>query len=163
MNKQLRKLIVIAWVGSSLIACKKELKDIGTPGSKVEGIQASWVLKKCVHVDEQSLTKEAANITRYFSNGPKLPHITFNDTLYTVDTVGLGINFFNSTSGSWRFDNDNFPSKIFFTPIDAAPFEFKLNGPIRPQDNLKFTKQVSNSCKGAETLIMSYNLEFLRK
>lgn len=154
---------MIVWVGSSLFACKKEIKEIGTPGSKKEGIQASWQLMKCVHVDEQSLTKEAANITRYFSDGAKMPNITFKDTLYTVDTVGLSINFFNSTAGSWRFDNDNFPSKIFFTPVDAAPFEFKLNGPIRPQDNLKFTKQVMHSCKGAETLIMSYNLEFLRK
>lgn len=162
MNKN-SKLIGMVLLALGVFACKKDLKDIGTPGSKVEGIQASWEMSKCVHVDEVSLVKESANITGYFTKGSKLPNISFKDSLYTVDTAGVVINFFNSTAGVWKFDNDNFPTKILFTPSDAMPFEFKLNGPIRPQDNLKFTKQVFTSCKGAQTHVMSYNLEFIRK
>jgi hypothetical protein len=77
--------------------------------------------------------------------------------------VGLKLNFFGTTSGTLAFDNAEFPSVIKFTPNDAAPFELKLNGPIRPQDNLKFTRPVKSSCKGAEKTVMSYNLEFVRK
>lgn len=92
-----------------------------------------------------------------------MPNITFTDSTYAVDTAGLKINFFNSTDGTWAFDNVSFPSKVIFTPTVGDKFEFKLNGPIRPQDNLKFTKPIYQSCKGKSTHVMSYNLEFVRK
>lgn len=163
MKTILKRLMILLALGSTLSACKKELKEIGNPASKVEGIQSSWVLKKSVQIDEVSLVKESANITSFFANGSTLPNITFGASTYSVDTVGLKINFFGTVSGTWAFDNNEFPSMIKFTPSDAAPFDLKLNGPIRPKDNLKFTRPIYTSCKGATTHVMSYNLEFVRK
>ncbi len=158
-----RNIAIMLILGSTLSACKKEIKEIGTPASKLEAIQASWQLLKAVQVDEVSLTRESANITSFFTGGANTPNITFSATTYSVDTVGLKLNFFGTTSGAWTFDNPEFPSVIKFTPNDAAPFELKLNGPIRPQDNLKFTRPINATCKGASKLVMSYNLEFVRK
>ncbi len=163
MKTIFRNIAIMLLIGSTLSACKKELKEIGTPASKLEAIQANWELLKAVQVDEVSLIRESANITSYFYNGVRRPNISFTATTYTIDTVGLSYNFFGSTSGTWAFDNVEFPSVIKFTPNDAAPFDFKLNGPIRPQDNLKFTRPVYTSCKGATKMVMSYNLEFERK
>ncbi len=146
----------------ALSACKKDIKEIGMPGSKVEGIKATWVLTKAVQVDELSLTKEAANIYGYFASSSKLPNITFTDTTYSVDTTGLDLNFFGAASGTWAFDDPEFPSTITFNPEGASSFELKLNGPIRPQDNLRLSKEVHKSCKGKATWAMSYNLEFKR-
>ncbi len=154
----LLSLAVVLLIG----ACKKDIKEIGLPGSKVEGIKASWVLTKAVQVDELSLTKEAANIYGYFSNSSKMPNITFTDSTYSVDTAGLELNFFVAPNGTWSFDDPEFPSTITFNPEGGSSFELKLNGPIRPQDNLRLSKEVHKSCKGKATWAMSYNLEFKR-
>lgn len=163
MKARLNTWLMAGLMATAIFACKKETKEIGAPASKVEGIKASWTLSKCVHVDEVSLIKESANITTFFAESGKMPNITFTDSTYAVDTAGLKINFFNSTDGTWAFDNVSFPSKVIFTPTVGDKFEFKLNGPIRPQDNLKFTKPIYQSCKGKNTHVMSYNLEFVRK
>ncbi len=155
--------IALACTFLMLGACKKDVKEIGMVASKVEGVKANWELSKAVQVDEQSLTKESANITGFFNKAGKLPNISFSDTTYTVDTAGLSFNFFGSASGTWKFDDQEFPSKITFTPNGGNAFDLKLNGPIRPQDNLRLSKEITHSCKGKATWVMSYNLEFTRK
>ncbi|MDZ4666595.1 MAG: DUF5004 domain-containing protein [bacterium] len=144
-------------------SCKKDLKEIGAPASKMEGMKASWVLTKAVQVDELSLTKESANVFRYFSGSATLPNIVFSDSTYSVDTVGLKLNFFGSSTGKWSFDNVSFPSKVNFRPDGSEPFTLKLGGPIRPQDNLRLSKEIKVNCKGDESLVMSYVMEFIRK
>lgn len=164
MKTNMKKTLYIAVAALLMVgACKKEMKELGAPASKVEGLLATWELNKAVQVDEQSLTKESANIFHYFSSSAKLPNITFLDSTYTVDTAGLSFNFFGGPSGSWKFDDVDYPSKITFTPDGGASFDLKLNGPIRPQDNLRLSKEVMHSCKGKSTWVMSYNVEFIRK
>ena len=85
---------------------------------------------------------------------------------FTVDTAGVSINFFGGTKGTWAFDNNNAPSSITFTPIDAAAFTLNLGGPIRPSDNLKISKLVKAPCKGdtdGPGAVMSFVLTFNRK
>jgi hypothetical protein len=161
---KMKNYIYILLVSTLLVgACKKETKEIGMPASKMEGIMADWQMSKAIQVDETSLTKESANIFAYFSKSMKLPNIKFTATTYTVDTVGLGFNLFGGASGTWAFDDVLYPSKITFTPDGGEAFDLKLNGPIRPQDNLKLSKEIYNSCKGKDTWVMSYNVEFIRK
>lgn len=161
----MKRIVFVAAACFMLVAaCKKETKDIGMPASKVEGIQANWVLNKAVQVDEQSLTKESANIFRFFERNGALPNISILDSTYTVDTTNLSFNFFGGASGKWRFDDPNFPSKVTFTPDGGGDaIVLKLNGPIRPQDNLKLSNEIYHSCKGKSTWVFSYNLEFIRK
>jgi hypothetical protein len=160
----MKKLVMMICAASLLMAaCKKDTKEIGVPASKMEGITSNWQLLKANQVDELSLTKEAVNIYGYFSTSVKLPNILFTDSTYSVDTTGLSYNFFGGAEGKWKFDDPEFPSTITFTPNGGNAFSLKLNGPIRPQDNLKLTKEVHKTCKGKATWVMSYNLEFTRK
>ncbi len=160
----MKKLILLSAIAAFMLnACKKEIKDLGAPSSKMEGIKANWVLSQAVQVDEKSLTRESSDITRYFVLGAKAPNISFTESNYTVDTVGLSLNFFGGTTGKWAFDDPKYPSKITFTPDGGTAFSLPLNGPIRPTDHLKFTKLINHVCKGDTALIMSYNLEFIRK
>lgn len=141
-------------------SCKSELKEIGSPSNKVDGIKSSWVLSKCVQIDEKSLTKEYADVTRFFTSGNKLPNITFSDSTYTVDTSGLSFNYFGGPSGKWQFDNNDYPTKVTFKPDGGSSFDILLNGPTRTSDPLlKFKKTIS--CSGSS--IFTYNIEFTRK
>ena len=163
MNMNNKIIVGLAIVGMLIVSCKKDVKEIGAPASKMEGIKASWILTKAVQVDELSLTKESANIYGFFSRSSNLPNIMFSDSTYSVDTVGLKLNFFGGVSGKWAFDNPLYPAKISFQPDGGTPFTLKLGGPIRPQDNLRITKEIMVSCKGEEELVMSYVMEFMRK
>lgn len=160
------KAIIIASIFIGFMACKKEIKDIGTPSSKVEGLQATWKLTSCSMIDELSLTKEAIKMGDVFTKNPVnvLPNIKFETVAgirkYTVDTTNLLINFFQNPTGTWNFDNDEFPTTIQFVPDGGTAFELPLGGPIRTVDSvLKLRKSVY--CGGE--LKFSYVLEFERK
>ena len=112
MNMNNKIIVGLAIVGLMIASCKKDVKEIGAPASKMEGIKASWILTKAVQVDELSLTKESANVYSFFSSSSNLPNIVFSDSTYTVDTVGLKLNFFGGVSGKWAFDNPLYPAKI---------------------------------------------------
>ncbi len=163
MKIKIKMFIGFAILGTMVVSCKKDLKEIGPPASKMEGMKASWVLTKAVQIDELSLTKESANVFGFLSSSPNLPNIVFSDSTYAVDTVGLKLNFFGDVSGKWSFDNPLYPSKVNFVPSKGAPFSLKLGGPIRPQDNLKLSKEIKVSCGGEDNLVLSYVLEFMRK
>lgn len=162
----MKKIIFSALMaGLVLVSCKKEMKEIGAPASKVEGITASWELSQAVQIDERSLTRESYNLTRYFQKKGKLPNISFGENTYTVDTAGLSFNFFGGPSGTWAFDDAAAPSSITFTPTGGSPFTLKLGGPIRPQDNLKITREVAETCKNDKGPKVTYSfvLTFTRK
>ncbi len=165
--KNMNKGISIALLALlSLGACKKELKEIGAPSNKVEGINATWEMIQAIQIDEKSLTREAFNLTPFFIKQGKMPNITFSADSFTVDTAGVSINFFGGTKGTWAFDNTEAPSAINFTPADAAAFTLNLGGPIRPGDNLKISKLVKAPCKGDSDgpgAVMSFVLTFNRK
>lgn len=142
-------------------ACKDDIKELAPPASKVEGIKASWVLDKCILIDEQSLTRESNDITAFVSaNGNAKSNITFTETNYTVDTAGLVYNVFESASGTWAFDNNSYPTKIILTPNNGNAFELPLGGPVRPTDAFLRIKKMVN-CGTANAF--SYNFSFIRK
>jgi hypothetical protein len=161
------KAIIIASILISVIACKKEIKDIGLPSSKIDGITAKWELKRCSMVDELSLIKETTTMGDFFTvkNSSKTqPNITFtyanNVGNYTVDTANVLMNFFQAPAGKWSFDNNDFPTLVTFIPNGGTEFSLPLGATIRTVDSvLKFRKPVY--C-GTE-LKFSYVLEFERK
>ncbi|MFA9214981.1 MAG: hypothetical protein ACEQSR_14265 [Candidatus Methylacidiphilales bacterium] len=159
------KAIIIASIFIGFMACKKEIKDIGVPSSKLEGLQASWKLTSCSMVDELSLTKESVKMGDVFTKGSiNTPNIKFETVAgirkYTVDTTNLLVNFFQKPTGTWNFDSDEFPTLIQFVPDGGTAFELPLGGPIRTVDAvLKLRKPIY--CGGE--LKFSYVLEFERK
>jgi hypothetical protein len=162
----MKKIIVIISIFISLAACKKELKELYPPSSKVDGIKASWELSSCSMIDELSLVKEATTMGDFFTVNPsnKKPNIKFDIVsgvrTYTVDTANVLINFFENPTGTWTFDNDEYPTEVVFTPTVGTVFSLPLGASIRTVDTyLKFKKPVY--CSGE--LKFSYVLEFKRK
>lgn len=162
----MKKIIVLTILtGLFFSACKKELKEIGAPANKVEGITASWTMVQAVQVDERSLTRESYNLTNYFSSKGNMPNITFSGNTFTVDTTGVPVNFFGGTSGTWSFDDEAAPLYVTFKSVEGNTVKLKLGGPIRPQDNLKLVREVFLQCKNdkAPAIASSFVLTFNRK
>jgi hypothetical protein len=166
-NQNFMKKILVLTILTSLIfsACKKELKEIGSPANKVEGIKASWTMTQAIQIDERSLTRESYNLTNYFISKGNMPNVTFTDNTFTVDTTGVPVNYFGGTSGTWSFDDPNAPLYVTFKSVEGNTVTLKLGGPIRPQDNLKLVRDVYLQCKNdkAPAIATSFVLTFNRK
>jgi hypothetical protein len=71
------------------------------------------------------------------------------------------MNIFESVNGKWRFDDNNFPTKIILMPTGSSnQIEFKLMAPIRVVDQ-KLILRKSIICKDKE--VAAYDLEFIRR
>lgn len=162
MKKILLAVLVLTLFGTS--ACKKEYESIGLPASKIDGVVARWVLTDFIITDKATIVEESMDMKDYFAGSTALPNIVFSisgtDTSYACDTTGLPFNIFGTTSGKWRFDDVNFPTKIVLIPSNGdATVEFKLLAPIRTVDNsLKISKSIT--CNGNE--VFTYDLSFNR-
>ena len=148
-----------------LSACKKEYEEIGVPSSKFEGATADWGLTSFKVVDKAAIVEESMDMTDYFGSNVIKPNIRFYtegaDTLYSCDTTGLPMNIFESVNGKWRFDDNNFPTKIILMPTGSInQIEFKLMAPIRVVDQ-KLILRKSIICKDKE--VAAYDLEFIRR
>lgn len=140
-------------------ACKKD-KTLDPAPSKVEGLSASWVLVKASQVDEVSLIKETADITDFYSTGTQMPNITFNANFtFSSDNTGVAKSHFGS-SGTWAFDNNDYPTKILLTYTGGGTDELPLGATIRTTDTRLKIKQTIYCGTDAA---FSYLLEFERK
>ncbi len=161
-----KKSIVIAvLISISLLACKKEYENIGTPSSKIEGVKSDWGLTKFTISDKSTVVEEKMDLTDFFSGNVITPNIKFSingvDTTYTCDTTGLPYNVFGSIAGRWRFDNNETPTKLLLLPENNGDLvELTLLAPIRTVDN---TLKVSKSVYCGGNVVFTYDLEFARR
>jgi hypothetical protein len=157
--------MLCAIMGVWISACQKEYKEIGEVPSKVEGITANWVLQACEVVDKGGFVEETMDITSFFYTKTNLPNIQLamvnGAGVYTADTSNIAFQFFGGTSGTWTFDNPNFPKQLILTPTGSSTnLVFPLATTIRPTDtNLKLDKSIL--CKDTEKAV--YRLSFIRK
>lgn len=159
MNRKLY-IALLAIATLAISACKKEYEEIGIPASKIEGLKSKWVLSTFSVVDKGGIIEEKLDMTDFFSP-TALPNITFSildaDTTFVSDTSGLAMNVFGIPEGRWRFDDNNFPTKIIIMTNDKTIIdEFKLNAPIKVFDTkLKISKDVV--CEGGN-VVYSYDI-----
>jgi hypothetical protein len=148
-----------------LAACKKETKKIGEPASKLEGINANWVLTR---VDQIDVTKTLAFVESdtllevsdvFLGSNPMTLDIKAADFSYTLD-AGTSYNLFPKASGSWKFDDVQYPSRVIFDEASAEELSMKLLRPVRPQD-ANLVLKLDKRCNGKRTT--SYHLWFTRK
>lgn len=163
MNRKIY-LSLLAVAVLAFNACKKEYEEIGLPKSKLEGITSKWIVSKFSVTDKGGILEESMDMTDFYTsnaNGNALPTINFlisgTDTTFICDTTGLALNIFGVTNGRWRFDNNDFPTKVILMADDKAVIsEFNLLAPIRSSDlNLKISKSVL--CTGGKT-VFTYDL-----
>ncbi len=151
----------------TLSDCKKETYTLDPPGSKVEGISASWQINTVIQVDEIDLSKAERDLSDFYINefSTALLEITFksSDMTFIITPGSSGRNYLPST-GTWSFDDDNYPSYIYLVDSDGVITTLKLQGPTRPQDQqLKFSFQRTCMLDGVETEYVGYRYEFNRK
>lgn len=136
-------LFVAFLLALSFSSCEDdETLPLGAPQSKLEGINATWVLVKVEQyffdpdeIDPASdpTSVDRFDITEYFVQGT-VPTMTFNasDLTYSFNT-GDSPNFIG-TSGKWAFDNDDFPTVVNLTDNDEGEKTLILEAPTRPSD-----------------------------
>lgn len=109
-------------------SCRKDDFEIGTPYSKVKGISDTWVLKEVWQSDEIAETPPL-NVTDLMV-GADPSTITFseNGRTFTLNP-GSSVQFIPQ-SGTWKFDNDEYPSSVTLTE-SGNEFELTLQKPVR--------------------------------
>ena len=138
-------LLVLAFVG-----CKPELKgELGEPFDKVQGMSGTWELSSFIQKDLNNPIKEERDLSQFYINGIDAPmslEMSASDRAFSVDIIN-GKNFFGQ-EGTWMFDDDEFPTVIFFDN-GVAILEFKLGRVVRPFDNT-LSIELDRQCINAE-------------
>lgn len=140
---------------------------LDSPPSKVEGLNGDWKLYSVNEVDEISLSKDERDISEFYigDNSEDVLSISFNssDKTFMITTGEIGRNYLPS-SGTWSFDDDNYPQYIYLKDDDGVVTALKLQGPTRPQDmQLKFSFQRFCFIDGEEKEYVGYRYEFNRQ
>ena len=140
----------------SMTGCEKEYVLEPAP-SKLEGISGTFTLSSVTQLDPLTFGElNSLDVTSVFA-GTNPAQITFNSDAgtFTYET-GTTIDFIGA-SGTWAFDNDEYPTKISMT-ANGATYDLGLVNTIRPADDLAF--QLDRTCGG--TVTTSYQYSFTR-
>jgi len=168
MKKSRYLILVCLTLGVVFLSqCKKQTYTLDPPPSKIEGLNGDWSLFSVIQVDEISLSKGERNISEFYigPDSTDLMQVTFNSSnfTFTITPGAIGRNYLPS-SGSWSFDNNDYPQFIYLTDDMGITTTLKLQGPTRPQDTvLKFSFQRSCVIDGEETEYVGYRYEFNRE
>lgn len=128
----------------AVTSCNKTTElPIGDPYSKVEGINGSFKLSKVTQVDERTTALvNTLDISNAFI-GDTAMQMSFNSTNKTFSiTPGSTPNVFKVTSGTWRFDDDTYPTKLILTS-NGVDIDMPLSSTIRVTETklgVKFTR-----------------------
>ena len=146
--------------------CKKKTYTLDSAPSKVEGLNGSWTLYSVIQVDEISLSKEEKDISSFYipEDGNDVTTCTFSssDRTFTITPGSEGRNYLPS-SGTWSFDDDQYPQYIYIEDENGVVSTLKLQGPTRPVDQyLKFSFQRTCIIDGVEKEYVGYRYEFNR-
>ena len=160
MKNQLYILLVLAVV-TLLQGCRPEVPtDIAAPGSKLDGINADWVMVAVQIVDNNTLNGDSISITSYYVDDTPA-EINFNSSSFEYTVTENGKRNFFGTSGTWAFDDEEFPTMIMLTTNTGDVLDLTLTTTIRPQDTrLRFNYE--RSCDNT-TPYATYYFEYERK
>lgn len=160
MKKTILYSLYIGAVMIFVTACRPEIPtELAPPGSKLDGINADWVMVAAQIVDENTLNGDSISITPYYADG-LAPEIEFNSTTFEYNVTPNGKRNFFGTGGTWSFDDNEFPTMIMLTSNEGEPIELMLTATIRPQDQ-RLKVNYAREC-GA-TAYATYYFEYVRK
>lgn len=157
----MKKIFILSFALSlSMMACKDKEQILEEPGSKLEGIHATWEMVEVVQVDEVSISKDELDVSDAFIAGTPM-QITMDSENFTYSVTNTaGPNFFGD-SGSWEFDDNEFPTKITITSNTSDVIELPLESTTRPQDAYFHFKHF-RKCGGSAEAYIAYKFKFIR-
>lgn len=160
MKKNILYSFYIATFMILITGCRPEIPtELAPPGSKLDGINAEWVMVAAQVVDENTLNGDSISITPYYTDAAA-PEIEFNSSTFEYTVTPNGKRNFLGSNGTWAFDDSDFPTMIMLTTNEGEPIELMLTSTIRPQDQrLRFN--YAREC-GA-TAYATYYFEYERK
>lgn len=170
MNMRRSKYFTIAFLFMTTIFlshCVKKDYTLDPPPSKVDGLNGTWKLYSVIQVDEVSLAKGERDISKFYIGDESIDvmEVTFksSDKTFVLVPGEIGRNYLPS-SGTWVFDDDNYPQYIYLKDEGGVITTLKLQGPTRPVDTeLKFSFQRFCSINGLEQEYVGYRYEFNRQ
>jgi len=150
-------LMATVILGSS---CKKDRPELDPPSSKLEGISSTWEMMEVVQVDIASLAQKKLDVSQAFI-GAKAMKMTFNSSDFTYSVVpGFGPNYFGN-GGSWKFDDNEYPTMITLTTDNRETKILPLVRTIRTVDVfLNFS--YSRTCVNDDAPYVAYEFKFIR-
>jgi hypothetical protein len=159
-------LIIVVLAATLLSQCKKTY-TLDPPPSKIEGLSGDWSLISVFQVDEVSLSKAERDLTEFYiaPDSANVMQVNFNADNFTFffSMGSIGRNYLPA-SGTWSFDNNDYPQYIYLEDELGITTTLKLQGPTRPQDSLlKFSFQRSCVIDGEEREYVGYRYEFNRE
>lgn len=112
----MKKTIWLALTALLFWACTPEpFKSPDGSYDLTAGIEGSWTMESVVIEDRSFPTFTTLDITEYFSEGLNL---TFNPEDQSYEVIGTLEGHPFGASGSYAFDDDEFPTAITFTPAN---------------------------------------------
>lgn len=157
----IKTLLSLAMMAFVLQSCKpKEEFVAGEPFSSLKGINGTWAIDQVLQVDKLSTKSDNTLDVSAFFTGANPLQITFNSDDFTWSvSAGDSPNYLGA-SGTWSFDDNEFPSYI--TVVEgAATKTFTLNRPVRENVDqyLDFTME-RPACNG--DVAVGYTFRFVR-
>lgn len=169
MKKLNKYFWLVAILSVMTTACEEDDKaEIGEPYSKVDGINGSWIVSTVNQIDEQSVLRDAKDLSEYFVvPGEQSLEIEFNGEDFSYAVIpGPGSNPFGD-GGDWTFDDLDYPSEVWLMPMDEADtIVVTLGQPVYEHSSellLNQNKYCIDGATGDETLILAYEYKFLRQ
>jgi hypothetical protein len=162
----MKKVILFLTIsmGIFFFSCEKiEEKEIGEPQSKLDGLSGSWIINSVIQIDERNLPVRSRDISSYYiSTNNKIAADFKSDKTFTMQ-AGDGINYLGTGSGTWNFDNDEFPAYLFLNYNGQNQLKLLLGGPTRIIDNeLKLLYTSSCDTDTSSVPRVSYKYVFTR-
>jgi hypothetical protein len=157
----MKNIIQIAALSFLLVTviggCKKKNRDLEGPSSKLEGIQDVWVLDQVQQLDPSNKDL-IIDVTDAFKDSTPIElDVNSSDFSYAFNRSNP---LFLGTSGTWKFDDNQFPTQIEMSG-DAGVETVKLLQTIRTVDP-KLRIQLTRYCGGGTTSTI-YQFSFTRK
>lgn len=157
MKITLQSFLLMLTVGLLLAGCKPEELVLDPAPSKLDGINDTFTLVEVNQVDNNASpgAAESVDVSEVFIGGNPA-RITFNSADKTFSyTTGSSLDFLGA-SGSWLFDNDDYPTKIEMNN-GSAVYDLILVRTIRPQDQF-LEVDLTRGCGGG----FGYRYKFQR-
>ena len=168
--KRLHIILVSFAISTVFFGCKTETPEFGTPFSKIEGISDDWELVEMYHSGIEIATNNSISNTvqlpaSYIGDIPATLNFTKEFT-YSGNANSSKMLF--PTNGTWAFDDNDYPSKLYLTS-GGETIELQLLAPIREVvDNYLHFLYIRpfGDCKpngAVSTGSVGYEYKFVRK
>ncbi|MEQ9404826.1 MAG: DUF5004 domain-containing protein [Cyclobacteriaceae bacterium] len=137
-----------------LLGCTNPVDDleIGEPFSQQEAVIDDWELRRVHHIDELDLNKPYTDLTELFT--ASAASLVIDESTFTY-TQSSGPNFLD-TSGSWEFDDEDFPEYMILN----SGTQVRLGAPARSAND-SLILVFERKCE--EKTVSSYEYLFIRK